>query len=115
MALGMQAVTACLSVSLPELPGSVQERNASLLEGLQCFDVRFQMELHPPKAWREKKTKLLQPTEKVPKNSRSVFLYAGHCFCDRIIFTKFSQKNLIESRSENKDGGYLSFFNISDV
>lgn len=41
---GSRAVTACLFVSLPVLPASVQERNASLLLGLQAFDVCFQME-----------------------------------------------------------------------
>lgn len=46
---GCRPVTARLFVRLPVLPASIQERNASLLVGLQCFDVRFQMEPEAPR------------------------------------------------------------------
>lgn len=57
----------------------------------------------------ENKLKLVQSAGKMPKNNRSIVLYAGHLFCDSIITWN---KKTVKHGRENKDPRYLFFFLI---
>lgn len=108
--------TASAFVSLPVLPGSVQERNASLLVGLLRFDVLFQMEPEVPRHVGKTKPNFYNLQERCLRRIEAstcwpLFLWK-HC--------NFKQKHIQRTEQEIRIADIFFFFffflhNLSDI
>lgn len=106
---GPSPAAARFSVSLPVLPCAVQETNACLLVGLQCFDLHVQMEPEVLRHTEKTKGNFCNLQERCKKNNRNVFLYAGCFFFFLFLWQRhdLNQTKIFKTPAENKDCRYL--------